>query len=431
MDNNQPINVGVIGAGERGVYTIGARMAERVKTEKFIIRALSDINEQRLKEAKQFLELRYKENSVDLDISIYNNYMDLINDPNVDLIMITTFTARHLESAIPALKSKKKVYLDKPIATKLEDSYKIIQTEQSENNPFIMGFTRRYETSWRKAYEILQSGKIGDLQMILLRSVIPYARYLQRWHKNQDLSGGALNDKASHHFDVFNWFAGSRPKLIQAVGGRSNVFTPDDNAPERCRYCDRVCPYRIVPSDSVKEIGVYYTLEKEYVGNKASIFTQDSWYNSRDKFEIADGCVYNSEVNIFDHAVANVEYENGIKATEFITIFGPVSDDQETLELVGSSGRIKLIRNTGDLDIVSNYGAVREIITTADNNITSSHNGADIGLLKDMRGFFFGGKPVADSHDGHLSLRMVHAVDMAIKQGGATIQLSGVPYGDL
>jgi len=429
MDNDSSIGVGIIGAGERGVYTVGARMAERVHEEHFIVRAISDVDKNRVEEGRRYLEMKYEENGESISITGYTDNASLIEDPAVDLILITTYTATHIESAVPALESKKWVYLDKPIATKVEDSYRILQVEKEQKNPLIMGFTRRYETPWRKAYELLEEGRIGELQMILLRSVIPYARYLQRWHRDHSLSGGAVNDKASHHFDVFNWFSGSEPEVLQAMGGRSSVFAPDPNAPKRCRDCDRVCPYRVLPSDTVKELGVFYTMEKEYADSEARLFMLPSWYNAEEKNSRPDNCVYDPDINIIDHAMVNISYRNGIKADLFLSIFGPVAEDQETLELVGSKGRIQLIRNSGKLDIVGKYGAEHEVIDASDPHIESSHNGADIGLLKDIRGFCFGHEPVARSVDGHKSLRMVHATEKAIEQGGATIRMSEVPYG--
>ena len=431
VEHKRTIGVGIIGAGERGVYTIGARMAEQVDNEELVIRAVADVNQTRLQEAKDFLEEKYRAQDRDVSISIYSDYRELIRDPRVELILITTFTSKHIESAIPALKSKKRVYLDKPIATRIEDSYRIIQVEKEEENPLIMGFTRRYETPWRRVHELLDEGRIGSLQMILLRSVIPYSRYLQRWHRNRELSGGALNDKASHHFDVFNWFSNSKPEVIQAMGGRSNVFAPDPAAPARCRDCDRLCPYRVLPSKTVSEPGVYYTLEKEYTQGKTSLFMQPSWHDALSETDAVDNCVYNPAADIFDHAMVHVSYENGVKASLFLSIFGPVAEDQETLELVGSTGRIRLVRNTGEIDLVNEFGAHHETIDASDSHIGSSHNGADVRLLKDIRGFCEGHLPVARSTDGHLSLRMVHAAQRAVELGGATIPMNEVPFGDV
>jgi predicted dehydrogenase len=130
----------------------------------------------------------------------------------------------------------------------VEDGIAIVETETRTGNALIMGFTRRYEASWRKAYDILSQGTIGDLSMIQVRDIIPYSRYLTAWWRRRARSGGALNDKGCHIFDVFNWFAASRAKRVHGFGGRS-VIEPDPHAPSRCRECDRVCPYRRRSSD--------------------------------------------------------------------------------------------------------------------------------------------------------------------------------------
>ena len=100
-----------------------------------------------------------------------------------------------------------------------------------------MGFTRRYEQPWIELYNLLKSGVIGDLKMMLIRSVIPYTHYFMTWHRTRALSGGALNDKASHYTDVFNWFAGGHCLQVNAFGGR-NLFEVREDAPEFCAVCD-------------------------------------------------------------------------------------------------------------------------------------------------------------------------------------------------
>ena len=69
---------------------------------------------------------------------------------------------------------RKKVYLDKPISVTLDDAHAITEAETKMGNRLLMGFTRRYE-AWIKMKELLDGGAVGSLQMILLRSIIPYS----------------------------------------------------------------------------------------------------------------------------------------------------------------------------------------------------------------------------------------------------------------
>jgi predicted dehydrogenase len=345
----------------------------------------------------------------------------------VDSVFVTTYTSEHRGPAVAALQAGKQVYLDKPMATTLEDAHAIMDAEGAaeaeSGRPIIMGFTRRYEHSWRKAVEVVRSGAIGELQSILLRSVIPYARYLQRWHRNRERSGGALNDKVSHYFDALNWIARGSAVSLSATGGRSNVFAPDPTAPRRCRECPRECPFRALPSPWVSEIGTVYRLDPDYRKQDVGIFSRPSWTEAEAEDARIDNCVYDPENDIIDHALINIDYDNGVKASLFWNIYGPSAEDEETIELVGSSGRLRLTRDTGEIDLISNYGMSHEVIDAKGPHFESSHFGADVELLSALRAHYHGTNPVAGTRDGYESLRMVEATQRAIDGGGGTISL--------
>ena len=304
----------------------------------------------------------------------YSDPIDLINDDAVDVIVITTPTASHAEATIPALKSGKKVYLDKPIAHNLEDSVAIRQTEAETNNPMIMGFTRRYEKPWLDLYDIVESGMIGDLKMMLIRAVLPYAFYFQTWHRTRAVSGGALNDKGSHYTDVFNWFAKSRATKVNAFGGK-NVFMERDDAPKFCAECDWDCAYR---ADQVRP-----DTQDQMKGA-----VDKSYETETDPLKRKDNCVYKPGADIFDHAAIHYQYENGIVANLFYSIYGPQSDDEETLELVGTKGRLILTRLRGEIDVVTDYGEKRnEVIHCKSEAFETSHFGADRVLVQEIAKF--------------------------------------------
>ena len=419
----QPIRVAVVGAGERGVYVLGARAVELREETGIVIRLLCDTNEERAAEAKRYLEDLYSKSGAEVKIDLEPDYSKAIDREDIDSVFVTNYTSEHRGPTVEALAAGKQVYLDKPMATTLEDAEAMIAAESAAGRPLIMGFTRRYEHSWRKAVELLREGRIGNLQSILLRSVIPYARYLQRWHRKRERSGGALNDKVSHYYDALNWIAESRPTTLSAVGGRSSVFAPDPTAPARCRDCDRDCPFRALPSETVPEIGIVYRLDPDYRKQRDSIFTRPSWTAAIREDAQIDNCVYSPDNDIIDHAVVSLEYENGVKASLFWNIFGPSAEDEESIELVGSSGRLRLTRDSGEIDIISEYGAKHETIDARGAHFESSHFGADIQLLRTIRRHFEGEDPVAGTADGYESLRMVEATQRAIDQGGGLISL--------
>jgi len=422
--DQQQIRVAIIGAGERGVYVLGPRLVEFAAQTGLVVRALCDTNADRVEEGKAYLEALYREAGFAVDIDTDTDFERVVGRDDVDSVFITTYTAEHRAPTVAALAAGKQVYLDKPMATTLSDAEAMMEAEARANRPLIMGFTRRYENSWRTALELVRSGEIGQLQTILLRSVIPYARYLQRWHRLRERSGGALNDKVSHYFDALNWIAGSRATTLMAMGGRSSVFAADPTAPRRCRECDRDCPFRAMPGPNKPELGIVYRLDPDYRKQKDGIFGRRSWTEAEAEDAQIDNCVYRTDSDILDHAVVNIGYENGIKATLFWNIFGPSAEDEETIELVGSSGRLRLTRDTGEIDLISQYGAEHRTIDARGPHFESSHFGADVELVHTVRRHFDGETPTAGTAEGYESLRMVEATQRAVDAGGALICLA-------
>ncbi|MFP4510869.1 MAG: Gfo/Idh/MocA family protein [Spirochaetaceae bacterium] len=399
------IGVGIIGVGDRGCFVLGARIREIQEETGLEIRAICDRNPARLEDAERFLSTA-GDSELTHPIRTYTDYRHLIDDASVDLVLVTTHTHMHRDPTVYALQSGKKVYLDKPISVEIDDAEAIQAAERQTGNALVMGFTRRYEYSWRTARRLLKGGAIGDLHMMQIRSVIPYTRYLQMWHRERRFSGGALNDKSSHHLDVFNWMADSSCVRLGAFGGRSGIFKPDPTAPTHCAVCDRDCPYR-------REAGSAWSKEG------AQVLEYPSWANAQSVVDRADTCVYAPGSDIEDHVIATYEYDNGVKASLFWSIFGPPGEDQETLELVGSKGRLLLTRSTGAIQLISDYGKTTKTIDARGPDFESSHYGADLELVRTLRRFCDGGDVPAGSEEGIESLRMIHATVRSVSAGGA------------
>jgi predicted dehydrogenase len=412
FENMSTLRVGIIGTGSRGITCIGRQIAEQSRELDMVIMAFCNRTESRMQIALDDVnEAAAGAGNEPFSPRFYTDAQDLIDDPEVDLIVITSPTAAHAGATIPALRSGKKVYLDKPIAHTMEDSIAIREAEEESGNPMIMGFTRRYETPWIKLHELVESGIIGDLKMMLIRAVLPYSFYFQTWHRTRSVSGGALNDKGSHYTDVFNWFAGdARAIRVNAFGGR-NVFQEEENAPEFCSVCDRDCPYRA-------EVAMPDTQDQR----KGAV--DRSYETETDPLKRKDNCVYKSGADIFDHASIHYQYDNGIVASIFYAVYGPQAEDEETLELVGTKGRIILTRLRGEIDIVTDYGTrSHEVIQCKSDDFESSHFGADKRLVQEIAAFARGGESPVDGACGLEATRMILAALKSIDEGGETVAM--------
>ncbi len=403
--------VGIIGTGRRG-YDLGICIIELSDRTGLEIRALNNRTRVRMEEARDAFVSKYEERGIASDIKLYDRYEDLVDDPAVQLIIIVSPQSVHREHAVRALKSGKKIFLDKPMAHRLDDAVAIRREELESDNPLFIGFTRRYESTWLKTFEIMKDGAIGDLKMMLMKDVLPYHIYFHDWHRRMEWSGGVIADKISHLFDACNWFAQSEPETLSAFGGRA-VFIPEQNPPRRCSVCDRDCPYRVV------------TMHDESRPDMMTDFSA-----SREKEteieKIHDNCVWLPGADINDHGIINVAYQNGIKASLFWSVFGPDSDDQEVFELVGNRGKIVLTRQIGEILVISEYGKNQQRINTKTGTFSKSHFGADHQLIFELDGFQRGNPPVVSGKEGLASSRLVEAAHRSIGAGGGLIRMKDV-----
>ena len=408
------IGVGIIGLGVRGVACIARHMIDLFPETGFEITALCDRNPRRMAETEAAVKQRYAAQGVEVAPQLYADGLALIADPDVELVVITSITDTHRRFAVPALHAGKKVYCDKPLAQNAEDAVAIVEAEAAAQNPLIMGFTRRYETAWLKAYDLLQEGAIGDLTMLQVRDVIPYHRYLTAWWRRREWSGGALNDKGSHLFDVFNWFTGSDAVKVHGFGGRS-VVQPDAEAPLRCHLCHRDCPYRRrepeTAAPTARDLQAHFG---------------PSWLAEQEEKHMDDVCVYAPGSDLYHNGSIHFSYANGVIASYFYTIFGPPAADQETLELVGTRGRLILTRQTGQLDLVTDYGATHRVLDGRGAQFETSHFGADIALVKELRRFCEVAPPTVSARAGLEATRMVMAALRSMDAGGVTVTLDEI-----
>lgn len=417
------IGVGIIGVGRRA-YDLAqcmARLRDEISIE---VRALHNRTRSRAERVRDELSKSYGASGAVPDIRVHDSQEDLVADNDVDLVMICTPQYAHRQPALLALEAGKKVYVDKPLAHNLEDALAIYREQEKKKNPIIMSFTRRFEGPWITAYDILNAeNAVGTIRMILVRNVIPYHTYFHTWHRRVEWSGGAIGDKMSHIFDVFNWYSGASPVRVSAFGGQA-VFGPREDAPERCSLCTIECPYRVAEYQGDRKANKVMSQKRERPD--AMVDFDESRLSETDIIKRHDTCVWYPGADINDHGLVSIEYDSGLKASLFWTLFGPDSDDQETIELVGDKGRAILTRHEGSIDLVTDYGKSRRTIDARKDTFEQSHFGADDNFIRELDAFCKGSPASVTAKEGLLASRMVEAAHRSIAKGGAVVEMSSV-----
>jgi 1,5-anhydro-D-fructose reductase (1,5-anhydro-D-mannitol-forming) len=144
----------------------------------------------------------------------YNSANDLIHDPEVNAIYIATPPAYHEEYAMAAMKAGKPVYIEKPVTLNAGECERIIAVSEKTRIPIVVAHYRRRLPLFLKVRELIRSGEIGPVKLIVLRLLqAPAAslisKTIENWRVNPELSGGGLfHDLAPHQLDILCWLFG-------------------------------------------------------------------------------------------------------------------------------------------------------------------------------------------------------------------------------
>ena len=126
------------------------------------------------------------------------------------------------------------------------------------------------------------------------------ADYFRRWHSHKEISGGLMIHKATHHFDLVNWWLGTEPEIVQAYGKRE-FYTPAmakrmglESHHERCLTCPekQKCTFYL-------DIGADANFKELYLDNEK----YDGYFRDR--------CVFRPDINIEDTMNVIVKYKTG------------------------------------------------------------------------------------------------------------------------
>ena len=179
------------------------------------LEVLCDINAERGK-AKQ-LEMGFDRSTT--------NYMDVVNDPAVELISICVPNAVHKEIAVAALKAGKHVWCEKPMATDLAEAEEMLAAARASNCQTILGYNYTQNPLVQSARQLIEEGAIG--RVIGFHGIYDVDNEADpdrphSWRMNREASGSGANaDVMCHLVSIAHFMTGS--EITRLVGDYDTV----------------------------------------------------------------------------------------------------------------------------------------------------------------------------------------------------------------
>ena len=203
---NARFRIGIAGIGRMG-QRHALNLAHRTLGAQLV--AVCSPVASELEWAKEKLNVKY----------LYRDYKDLLAHPGLDAVFLVTPTTLHADQIIQGLQAGKHVFSEKPLALNIPDCLKVEQEAAKYPKQKVMiGFVRRFDPSYRDAYDKVKAGLIG--RPFLVRSQTadqndPSGFFV----RFAPTSGGAMLDMSVHDIDVARWFLGAGgAKRVYAAG---------------------------------------------------------------------------------------------------------------------------------------------------------------------------------------------------------------------
>ena len=157
--------------------------------------ALCTRTESRLKELADRFGVRH----------ISTDYRELLADPDVDAVSVVTMWNQHAAPTLAALEAGKHVFLEKPMASTMDDCRAIVAAAEAAKGMFMVGHICRFNPRYAAAKQEIAAGRIGRIVSMYARRNIPASVTTEILNKIGPIIGDGVHDT-----DLMLWYTGAK-----------------------------------------------------------------------------------------------------------------------------------------------------------------------------------------------------------------------------
>ena len=212
--------------------------------------------------------------------SVFTDHRALLDSGLIDAVVIATPNDTHAAVLKDALATDLAVFVEKPLATTVEDLKSILSWDDKRSAMTWMGLEYRFMPPVDEAIARAKEGDAGKIHQVSIREHRePFYPKVDNWNRFAERTGGTLVEKCCHYFNLMDIVIGAQPVRVFASGGQSVNH-----------------------------------LSEKYDGKQA---------------------------DMLDNAYVVLEYANGARGMLDLCMFGEGSFDKEILTIVGDQGKIE------------------------------------------------------------------------------------------
>ena len=256
----------------------------------------------------------------------------MVAETKPDTVIVTTMDSTHHEYIIRAMELGCDAISEKPMTIDAQKAQAIFAAIERTGRKLRVTFNYRYAPISTKVRELIMQGVIGRPLHVNFQWVLDTfhgADYFRRWHREKDKSGGLLVHKATHHFDLVNWWLQSYPAEVYAMGGL--FFYGRENAEQRG---ERYAYNRYTNEAAARKDP--FALRLDMNPTLKALYLEAE----KDTNYLRDRNVFGDNISAEDTMSVTARYENGVLLTYSLIAYSPWEGYR--IAITGDKGRLEV-----------------------------------------------------------------------------------------
>jgi predicted dehydrogenase len=279
----------------------------------------------------------------------------MLDKAKLDAVLVGTRCSLHARMAVKVLQRDLPLYLEKPVATNMDDLLALRDAAAKTKSEVVVSFPLRVTPLVQLAEEIIDSGKIGTVEHVQAWNNVPYGDcYFMAWYRDENETQGLFLQKATHDFDYITYLLKLQPRWICAMNSK-RIYKGDRPAGLTCDKCDEW--------DTCMESPFH------------------KYYSRGEATEVAPNptpCGFAVDTGNEDSGSAIIEYETGMHASYSQNFFARKKAGARGARFLGYKGTLEFDWYTDELKVFMHH--TPRVETYKCDSSAMSHGGGDTVL---------------------------------------------------
>ena len=282
------------------------------------------------------------------ECAYYKTAEEMLESEELDGVCVGTRCSLHTKYAIEVAKRGIPLFLEKPVSTTYSDLERL-KAISYHSDKTVVSFPLRLTALVEYVKEIIDSGRLGEIQHVQGYNNVPYGRgYYHKWYRDEEETGGLFLQKATHDLDYINYLLGNKKPVSVCAMKSKQIFLGDKPKGLKCADCHEraTCPES---PENVRKLG--------------------------DGYSIGEYCCFSEDTGNEDSGSLIVQYDDGmhvVYSQDFIVRGGA---GKRGARLIGYYGTLEFDFYTGEVTVFQHTRPVTEKHTFTGG--TEGHFGGD------------------------------------------------------